>query len=136
VSVYREKPKVFFPWERRRGLRTVFRRARARQVLLVVGGVAVFVLLRKRELQASEVRATRAEITTAGRAMAAWRADHDRPCPSSLTDLVSGGYLAELPRDAWGRLLRVTCPGRKDPQAFDVSSDGPDGEPGGLDRVE
>lgn len=136
MAVYREKPKVFFPWERRRGLRTVFRRARVRQALLIVASVVVFVLLRQRELRASDVRATRAEITTADRAIAAWRADHDRPCPSSLTDLVSGGYLSELPRDAWGRLLRVTCPGRKDPQAFDVSSDGPDGEPGGLDRVE
>jgi general secretion pathway protein G len=136
VSVYREKPKVFFPWERRRGLRTVFRRARVRQGLLIAGSVVVFVLLRQRELRASEVRATRAAITTADQAISAWRADHDRPCPSSLTDLVSGGYLPELPRDAWGRLLRVTCPGRKDPQAFDVSSDGPDGEPGGLDRVE
>jgi general secretion pathway protein G len=53
-----------------------------------------------------------------------------------VRQLVSEGYLAEVPLDAWGRVLRLTCPGRKDPQAFDVSSDGPDGEPGGLDRVE
>jgi general secretion pathway protein G len=136
VSVYREQPKVFFPWERRRGLRTVFRGTRVRQVLLIVVGLVVFAFLRQRELRASQVRATRAAITTVGRAMAAWRADHDRPCPLSMSDLVSAGYLSELPRDAWGRSLRVTCPGRKDPQGFDVSSDGPDGEPGGLDRVE
>jgi len=136
VSVYREQPKVFFPWERRRGLRTAFRGTRVRQAMLIVVGLVVFAFLRQRELRASQVRATRAAITTAGRAMAAWRADHDRPCPLSMSDLVSAGYLSELPRDAWGRSLRVTCPGRKDPQGFDVSSDGPDGEPGGLDRVE
>jgi general secretion pathway protein G len=136
VSVYREQPQVFFPWERRRGLRSVFRRARARQILLVAGGIAAFVVLRQRELGASQVRATRAAITSATRGISAWRSDHERACPPSIDDLVSAGYFAELPRDAWGRPLRVTCPGRKDPQGFDVSSDGPDGVPGGLDRVE
>ena len=136
MPVYREQPKVFFPWERRRGLRTVLRGARVRQALLVVGGIIVFASLRQRELRASQIRATRAEITTAARAIAAWRADHERPCPASINDLVSGGYLPEPPVDAWGRALRVTCPGRKEPQGFDVSSDGPDGEVGGLDRVQ
>jgi general secretion pathway protein G len=136
VPVYREKPNVFFPWERRRGLRSVFRGARVRQLLVVVVGVLAFAFLRQRELRASQVRATRVSITVAGRAVSAWRADHDRPCPPPWADLVAGGYLSELPRDAWGGPIRVTCPGRKDPQGFDVSSDGPDGEPGGLDRVE
>jgi general secretion pathway protein G len=82
------------------------------------------------------VRATRAEIGDASRAIAAWQADHARTCPASLADLVTAGYLHQVPRDAWGHPLRVTCPGRRDPQGFDVSSDGPDGEPGGTDRVE
>ncbi len=132
----RDEPRVFFPWERRRGVRSLFMRARGRQVLLAVGGVIAFAGLARVERHASEVRATRAEITTTIGAVAAWRADHDRSCPGSLADLVSGGYLSELPRDAWGRLLRVSCPGRKDPRGFDVSSDGADGEPRGLDRVE
>jgi general secretion pathway protein G len=128
--------RVFFPWERRRGLRSLFGRARARQVLLLVGAVALFLVLRAREQRAAEVRATRAEIGDASRAIAAWRADHDHACPTSLADLVTAGYLHQVPRDAWGHPLRVTCPGRRDPQGFDVSSDGPDGEPGGTDRVE
>jgi general secretion pathway protein G len=89
-----------------------------------------------RERHAAEVRATRAEITTADRAVSAWRADHDRACPGSVADLVSGGYLHQAPRDAWGHPLHVSCPGRRDPLGFDVTSDGPDGEPWGLDRVE
>ena len=128
--------RVFFPWERRRGLRSLFGRARARQALLFAGVVALFLVLHGREKRAAEIRATRAEIGDASRAIAAWRADHDRTCPSSLADLVTAGYLHQVPRDAWGHPLRVTCPGRKDPQGFDVSSDGPDGEPGGTDQVE
>jgi len=127
---------VFFPWERRRGIRSLFVRARGRRSLLVVGTVAGFWLLYDLERQASRVRATRAEITNTMNAVSAWRADHDRSCPASLADLVSGGYLPELPLDAWGRPLRVGCPGRRDPKGFDVSSDGADGEPRGLDRVE
>ncbi len=128
--------RVFFPWEKRRGLRSLFGRSRARQLLLAAGLVGGFLLLRARERHAADVRATRAEITTASNAIAAWRADHDRACPSSVAELVSGGYLHGVPRDAWGRPLRLTCPGRRDPAGFDVASDGPDGEPGGRDRVE
>ena len=97
--------------------------------------LVLFVLWR-RERHASQVRATRAEIRTAENAVSVWRADHDRACPGSMGDLVSGGYLHHVPKDAWGRPLRVTCPGRQDPQGFDVTSDGPDGVPGGLDRVQ
>jgi len=68
--------------------------------------------------------------------VAAWRADHDRACPASLSDLVPAGYLHRTPRDWWGHPLRLTCPGRRDPRGFDLSSDGPDGVPGGIDQVE
>jgi len=136
VAGRRDKPRVFFPWERRRGVRSIFMRARGRQALLVVGGLAGFGFLSHVEHAASNVRATRAEITNTINAVSAWRADHDRACPGSLADLVSGGYLSELPRDAWGRLLRVSCPGRTPSREFDVSSDGADGEPRGLDRVQ
>lgn len=132
----RREPRVFFPWEKRRGLASFFARGRAKQVLVGVTCLAAFLVLRARENRAADVRATRAEITTTMRAMDAWRADHERVCPGSLGDLVSAGYLRDVPRDAWGRPLRVTCPGRRDPAAFDVSSDGPDGEPFGIDRVE
>jgi general secretion pathway protein G len=136
LSIGRNPPSVFFPWERRRGVRSVLGRARSRQALLVVGVVTVFALLHRLERNESNVRATRNRITITTNAVAAWRADHDHKCPPSLADLVGTGYLAELPRDAWGHPLRVTCPGRKQSQDFEVSSDGPDGRPGGLDRVE
>lgn len=136
MSSKRFEPRVFFPWERRRGLRSLVGRGRARQVLAVLAVAGLLALLVGRERHAAEVRATRAQIGNLSNAVSAWRADHDRACPGSMADLVSGGYLHEVPRDAWGHPLRVRCPGRRDPLGFDVTSDGPDGTPGGLDRVQ
>jgi len=135
MSGTRGEPRVFFSWEKRRGF-SVLGRGRARQVLFVGAALAVFLGLRAREHRASDVRATRAAITSTMNAISAFRADHDRSCPSALSDLVAAGYLHAVPRDAWGHALRVTCPGRRDPGGFDVSSDGPDGELGGVDRIE
>jgi general secretion pathway protein G len=136
MTTKRDEPKVFFPWEKRRGVRSLLGRARARQALFGLGVIAAFVVLRERERSAADVRATRTTITSTINAVAAWRADHERGCPGALADLVSGGYLHQVPRDAWGHALRITCPGRKDSRGFDVSSDGADGEPGGLDRIQ
>lgn len=132
----RSDRKVFFPWERRRGLFGLLGRARVRLVAAAVG-VLVFVLwIRGREEHAAGVRATRATITSTYQVVAAYRADHAGSCPKEIGELVTGGYAREVPVDAWGRPLRLTCPGRRDPQGFEISSDGPDGDPGGLDRVE
>ncbi|MGH7269808.1 MAG: type II secretion system protein GspG, partial [Polyangiaceae bacterium] len=124
------------PWERRRGLRAIFLRARGIKAIAVLCGIGAFALLSHLERQAGAVRATRVAITDTTNAVDAWRADHEGACPRAPSELVAGGYLSEMPRDAWGKLLRLTCPGRRDPAGFDVWSDGPDGEPGGLDRVQ
>jgi general secretion pathway protein G len=128
--------KVFFPWERRRGLFGVLGRARVRLVAAVVVVLLLIVWIRSREERAAGVRATRATITTGRNAVSAFRADHKGACPKELSELVVGGYSAEIPIDAWGRPLRLTCPGRVDPKGFELLSDGPDGVPYGLDRVE
>lgn len=108
---------------------------RGRQVLIVAAGLTCIALLREREARDAARRATRTTIAMTVDAVAAWKADHDGACPSSFGDLVVSGQLAAVPRDAWGRALRMACPARLDPHGFDVSSDGPDGIPGGLDRV-
>ena len=136
MAVRPRASKVFFPWERRRGLFGVLGRARVRLVAAVVLGLLVIVWIRAREEKAAGVRATRATITTANNAVSAFRADHAGACPKELAELVSGGYSQEVPIDAWGRPLRLACPGRRDPRGFDLASDGPDGVPYGLDRVE
>ncbi|WP_394848805.1 type II secretion system protein GspG [Pendulispora brunnea] len=132
----RRESTVFFPWEKKRGLLGVVGRARGRLLLSIVALIAFVVLVWGREEHAAALRATRATLTTTTRAVTAYRADHGGKCPASLSDLVAGGYTRDVPIDAWGRPLRLTCPGRRDAASFEVSSDGPDGLPGGLDRVE
>ena len=127
---------VFFPWERRRGLFGMASRARMKLVVGVVAGLMFVVWILGREQNAADVRATRATMTTASNAVASYRADHGGKCPSSFDDVVHGGYARDMPVDAWGHPLRLTCPGRRDPAGFDLESDGPDGVPGGLDRLD
>jgi general secretion pathway protein G len=99
--------------------------------------MALFVLLLgARERRKTGIRSTRATLAVVHTAVDGYRADHERKCPISLASLRADGYLATDAVDAWGRPLRLTCPGRKDPEGYDLMSDGPDGEMGGLDRVE
>jgi general secretion pathway protein G len=126
---------VFFPWEENRGLLGALsqRRIRAAVALgaLTFGVVAIY----EAGERAAGVRATRASLTTAGRGVAAYRADHKGVCPRGLPEIVALGYLDTEPLDAWGRPLRLVCPGRQDPLGFELTSDGPDGVPLGLDAV-
>lgn len=128
--------RVFFPWERRRGLVGFMLRARGRLAVAVVLLVVLLVVVIRRERHGSAVRATRASIGDASRAVASYRAASGGKCPGAMEDLVRAGHLLDVPIDGWSRPLRLVCPGRKDPKGFDVVSDGPDGEPFGLDRVE
>jgi general secretion pathway protein G len=130
-----EPSRVFFPWEKKRGALGALGRTRAR----LIAGVAALLLfvfaVRHREEKLASIRATRARIDMAIRSVGSYRADHGA-CPRDLGELVAAGYARDMPVDAWGRPLRLACPGRRDQHGFDVYSDGPDGLPGGLDRVE
>jgi general secretion pathway protein G len=127
---------IELPWERRGGLVRRLRLTRARPfaALLLVGGLAV--LLGTRERQRTGERSTRAALSVVRRAVDAYRADHEGKCPKQLEELETSRYLTELPQDAWGHPFRLACPSRREGVAYDLSSDGPDGEPGGLDRIE
>ena len=129
------EPRVFFPWEQRQGLRGAFGRRRLRVGVGVALAVLTLTMSYVSGERAAAIRATRATLTTTVQALSAYRSDHAGGCPRALNDLVGLGYLRESPVDAWGRGLRLECPGRQDPRGFDLSSDGPDGLPGGLDRV-
>ncbi len=109
---------------------------RVQPVLLVVGVVAVLVWIGVRERHSAGARDTRASILHARGAVDRYLADHEGGCPQSLNDLVTQGYVKQIPRDAWGRPLRLVCPGKHESSAYELMSDGADGLPGGLDRIE
>jgi len=127
---------IWFPWERRGGLLRRTGLARARPFAAALGMALLVLLLGARERKKTGIRATRATLAVVHGAVDAYRADHERRCPVSLASLKTDGYLAADAVDAWGRPLRLTCPGRKDPEGYDLMSDGPDGEVGALSRVE
>jgi general secretion pathway protein G len=127
---------IYLPWERRGGFVRRLGLSRARPFALGLSVLAILVLFGMRERDRTGQRATRASLLVVRRALDAYRADHDGKCPLKLEELETGGYLLDVPNDAWGRPLRLTCPSRRPSLAYDLLSDGPDGEPGGLDRVE
>ncbi|NUQ76511.1 MAG: type II secretion system protein GspG [Polyangiaceae bacterium] len=127
---------VWLPWERGGGILRGRGFSRARPIAAALFMMVLLLILGARERTRVGVRSTQATLSIVHAAVAAYRADHERQCPSSLLDLKAQGYLPVDPVDAWGRPLRLTCPGRRDPESYDLMSDGPDGEIGGLDRVE
>ena len=152
---------IFFPWERGGGL---FRRSgisRARPFAAAIAAIAFLLLVGARERRHAGIRSTRATLGVVAQAVDAYRADHEWRCPPALEVLNKDGYLGPPPTDAWGHPFRLTCPSRRswlgpqtpdqaagqgpqtpqatarrDPGGYDLMSDGPDGEMGGLDRVE
>lgn len=130
------EPKILFPWESRGGLRRFFRLGRLRPFVVVFGVVGFVTLVGARERRASGVRQTHAALLGARRGVEAYMADHDGGCPSSLEAALGDVSKDGAPKDAWGRPLRFVCPGRWEGTPYELMSDGPDGEPGGLDRVE
>ncbi|PIE05348.1 MAG: general secretion pathway protein GspG [Sorangium cellulosum] len=127
---------IILPWEQRGGF---FRRpglSRARPVLLTIAVIVVFILMAQKERTSSGVRATRASLLILRQAVDAYRADHGGQCPPELLELEHKNYIKKLPTDAWGHHFILTCPGRFDPDGYELSSAGEDGIPGGLDRVD
>ena len=127
---------IFFPWERRGGLLKRVRFDQARPFLLVVTVVALVLLVGMRERSKSGVRRTHAILLNMRNVVDSYMADHDGGCPPGGLDGLKGADgLEEIPKDAWGKPLRLDCPGR-DRARYDLTSDGPDGKRGGLDRIE
>src|SRR5262249_39343481 len=115
---------IYFPWERggsfwrNRGI------SRAKPFAAAAALGVVLLLLGARERRLVGIRSTRARLAVVSAAIDAYRADHDRKCPDQLSVLRTEGYLAVDPVDAWGRPFRLFCPGRREPQRYDLMSDG------------
>ncbi len=139
----RQRPRertVFLPWERQGTLFGQLGMSRFRPFAGVLVVLLLCLWMASRERDRAGVRSTRATLLVARRAIDTYRADAGGQCPNAKgggwEEIVTRGYLTGPPRDAWGHVLTLTCPSRHPNKSYDVSSDGPDGEPGGLDRVE
>lgn len=127
---------IFFPWERRRGVRRWLGTGRIRPVLSVVFVLGFVIIVGARERQKSGVRQTRATLLAMRHGVDAYMADNEGKCPESLQQVLSHTSYTQVPSDAWGNSLRLTCPARREGERYELMSDGPDGKPGGLDRIE
>jgi hypothetical protein len=127
---------IFFPWERRSGLRRLLGKGLVRPVL-VAGLLAGFVItVGVRERRQAGVRQTRATLLSLRHAVDAYMAESDGNCPSNLEQVLPHATFKQVPNDAWGSPVRLVCPSRRDDERYELLSDGPDGKPGGLDRIE
>lgn len=132
----RSRSSIFFPWEGGRGLYGALRAGRVRSVLGVSFVVGVFAWIGVREREESGIRETRAMLLGVRRALDAQIAENEGACPKGLEDVLAYGTSKSIPHDAWGNPLRLVCPGRRPGDRYELFSDGPDGRPGGLDRIE
>lgn len=130
------KERIFFPWEHRGGLLRRLGLDRVRPFLAVALALGFTVLLGVRERRQSGIRYTRTVLLNYRGAIDAYRAANDGKCPPSLAALKTKENLKVEGRDAWGRPLRFVCPAPEGELGYLLSSDGEDGLPAGLDRIE
>ena len=128
--------RIFFPWERRGGLFRAFRLQRLRPFLAAAAVVALIGVIWVRERTATGIRVTRTTMADVSRSLDLYLADHGGQCPRRFEQLQPYGRSKGTPRDAWGNPLRLTCPSPKGLLPYHLMSDGPDRQPGGLDRIE
>ena len=129
--------RIFFPWEGRGGLRRFIELGRIRPIAIGLGIAGVLLFVGMHEHREAGIRRTRATLLGVRPAIDAYMADHDGGCPPALTVLPEQyARFKEPPSDAWGKQLRLICPAVQLGKSYVLESGGPDGEPGGLDRIQ
>ena len=127
--------RIFFPWEGRGGLLRWLGLGRFRPVVLVLVVVGIIAVVGLRERRAVGLRQTRAALLSTRVHVENYLIDHDGGCPPNLTAVIEHAGKERVPEDAWGRPLRLICPGRWEGERFQLMSDGPDRIQEGLDQI-
>ncbi len=129
--------RILFPWEGRGGLRRFFALGKIWPIALGVGCLLLVISIGVHEHREAGIRRTRATLLGVRPAIEAYMADHDGACPPALSDLADQyARFRDPPTDAWGKPLRLICPADKLGKSYVLESGGPDGVPGGLDRIQ
>lgn len=120
-------------------------------LVLVILGTLAAIVLPKFSGTTERARRTQAQtqIATFGTALDAFEVDvgHYPSGRSGLLELIQqpregvgwhGPYLkneTSIPKDPWGGDYIYECPGKHNPNGYDLSSAGPDGRPGNEDDI-
>jgi general secretion pathway protein G len=129
--------RILFPWEGRGGLRRFIELGKVQPIALGLAVVTLLVSIGVREHREAGIRRTRATLLGVRPAIEAYMADHEGGCPPGLAALPERyARFKEPPADAWGKPLRLICPAEELGKSFVLESGGPDGVPGGLDRIQ
>lgn len=128
--------RVLFPWEGKGGLRRWLGLGRMRPFLLTFMVIGFVWVVGARERRATGLRTSRERLLEVRQGIDRFMAENGGECPSSLSKVAEYMPREEIPLDAWGRPFRLICPSSRPGYDYELMSDGPDGEPGGLDRIE
>ena len=132
----RADARILFPWEGKGGFRRWLGLGKMRPFLWAFFVIGFVWLVAVRERSATGIRTTRVSLLETRRAIDLYMAENKAQCPKTLASVAQ--YLAgeRMLSDAWGRPLRLVCPSERPGYDYELMSDGPDGKPGGLDRIE
>jgi general secretion pathway protein G len=128
--------RILFPWDVRVGVLRWLLFGRVRSILTVGAVVAFVFVIAVRERERSGLRQTRAVIYDVRRAVDRYMAEHDGACPPNLESVGALMKGSGVRKDAWQQPLELLCPAERSDRAYELMSNGPDGVPGGLDRIE
>jgi hypothetical protein len=123
---------ILLPWERKSAwLGRIALRRYVGLMLLSAAFVGLVVFSYRAAEERARIRATRAAIAEARRAVTAFVAELGR-CPHSIVELLhppkaGADYLTEVPLDGWGHRLYIRCPGHTPEDVAEVISAGPGG---------
>ena len=132
----RTDARILFPWEGKGGLRRWLGLGKMRPYILAISVIGFIWLIAVRERRATGVRTTQVTLLETRRALDLYMAENKGECPKALSDVAPYMPGEQVLNDAWGRPLRLLCPSERPGYDYELMSDGPDGKPGGLDRIE
>jgi hypothetical protein len=128
--------RILFPWEGKGGLRRWLGLGRMRPFFWAFLVLAFVWVVFARERRASGLRTTRVHLLEVRQAIDMYMAENGGACPAALASVAPYTPHERLPSDAWGQPFRFICPSERPGHDYELMSDGPDGKPGGLDRIE
>jgi len=107
-------------------------------VMVIIGILAGMVVVNySGYLSKSKIDAARGDISTYEHAIELYMLDNNDKYPAALSNLMGGkkDYLKKLNMDPWGHPYNYSAPGKHNKNRFDLSSSGPDEQPGTPDDI-